>query len=118
GFGCYGPRTRGLSLGERTRRDHFRFDRRTPASNDVLLHGEILGEAEAVNSLRGVAVPFFDALPELPVVLAREGSAILLTLVLEDRHLLRPQLVLRQRDQHVGLGYLPLLPGTAIVPHF
>src|SRR6266566_3656222 len=117
-FGRYCPRTRDLSLGEGTRRHHFRFDRRAPAPNDVRLHREIFGEAEPVDPLRGVAVPLLDALPELPVVLAREGSAILLTLVLEDCHLLRPQLVLRQWDQHVGLGYLPLLPGAAIVPHF
>src|ERR1700680_3123020 len=111
------PWTRGLSVGGGARRDHFRFDRRTAASNHVRLHREVLGEAEPVDPLRGVAVPLLDALPEFTIVLPRKGGAILLTLVLEDRHLLRPQLVLRQRDQHVGLGYLPLLPGAAIVPH-
>ena len=51
-------------------------------------------ESELIDPFGGVAIALFDALPELAVVLAGEGRPILLTLVLEDGHLLRPQLVL------------------------
>src|SRR6266550_3504598 len=108
---------RARGLGERARRDHFRLDRSTAATYHVRLHREILGKTEPVYAVSGAAVPLLHPLPEFAIVLTRKRRSVLLTLVLEDRHLLRPQLVLRQRDQHVGLGDLPLLPGAAIVPH-
>ena len=67
--------------------------------------------------MRGrVLVALLDALPELAVVLTREGRRVLLRLVLEDRLDLEPQLLLRQRHEHVGLGDRPLLPRAAVEP--
>src|SRR6202171_6064775 len=108
---------RGLFLGERARRDHFGLDRRTGETHHVGLHREVLRQTESIHALRGASVPLLDSLPELAVLLPRKRRAILLTLMLEDRHLLRPQLVFGERDKHVGLGDLPLLPRAAIVPH-
>src|SRR5690606_10818986 len=83
---------------------------------DVALHGVVFGQAEPIHARCGRGVALLDALPELSVIVAREGRAVLLALVLEDREDLEAQLVLRERHQDVRLADRPLLPGTAVVP--
>src|SRR6185436_5109556 len=111
------PRPRCVAFGERASRDHLGLDGCAAAPDDVGFHREVFGQAELIDATRGVAIALLDALPEFAIVLAGEGRAIFLTLVLEDRHLLRAQLVLGERDQNVGFRDLPLLPGAAVVPH-
>src|SRR5690349_3380464 len=78
-----------LFLSEGARRNHFLFDRRAAATHHVRLHREVLRQTESIHALRGTAIALLDTLPEFAIVLAGEWRAILLRLVLEDRHFLR-----------------------------
>src|SRR5690606_35043105 len=112
-----GRATEPRGRGEIGRADRLCLHRLAVPAHDVALHCEILGKPELVDTRSGRRVALLHPLPELAVVVAREGRAVLLALVLEDREDLELQLVLRERDEHVGLGDGPLLPGTAVVPH-
>jgi len=59
-------------------------DVRLPVPSDEGLDGLVLGQAELVVGLRGVAVSLLGPLPELALVDAREQGLVLLGFVLED----------------------------------
>src|SRR5215218_317959 len=91
---------------------------RATSLDDISLHREVFGEAEAVELLRRPLVARLHPLPELPLVVAAgEGRRVLLRLVLEDRLDLESQLLLRQRHQPGRLVDRPLRPRAAVEPH-
>src|SRR5690606_7189667 len=93
--GASQPRWRG----KRGRGDHLPLHRLPSLAHHVRLHGEVLGQAERIDDACRRGVPLLHALPELAVVLAREGGTILLALVLEDGEDLLAQLVLGHRSE-------------------
>src|SRR5690242_7674021 len=83
--------------------------------DDICLHGEVLGQSQTIQLRSRSLVARFDALPELPLIIApREGSGVLLGLMLEDRLDLEAELLLGQRNQERRLMNRPLLPRAAI----
>src|SRR5213596_2873592 len=123
---CTGPscmsrtiRCNSRSLVARRRREAARASasRGAVTIHHVRLHGEILGQAQAVRPRRRFDVAGLDPLPELAIVVAAgERRGVLLGLVLEDGEDLRPQLILREGHQHVRVRDGPLLPGSAVQP--
>src|SRR5258708_3421362 len=87
----------------------------TPA--DETLDRLVLGQAELVVQLGGVAIALLGALPEFTCVAgAGEEGAILLAFVLEDGHALSHHLIGAQGDGHLDFVRAPLLPRAAIDP--
>src|SRR6266404_877785 len=112
----------GLLQEGRTRRQHNEqalqraTASRLSALNYIGFHRVVLGQSEPVGARRRLEIPRLDPLPELALVVAREGGSVLLRLVAEDGEDLRVQLVLGQRHEDVGLGKRPLLPRATIQP--
>src|SRR5215831_20515683 len=85
---------------------------------DQRLHGEVFGQAELIEHAGRALVALLDALPELALVEAGEGGAVLLALMLEDRADLEPKLLFRHGNQEIGLRHRPLLPRAPVEPDF
>src|SRR5687767_6686658 len=84
--------------------------------DNIRLHREIFGQAEAVEDRCRFHVARFDTLPELTIVESGEGRRVFLRLVLEDRLDLELQLILRQRHEPGRFGDRPLLPRATVQP--
>ena len=80
-------------------------------------HAVVLRHAQAVVQVGRGLVPFEGALPEFPVVAAREERHVFLALVLENGHFLLLDLVGSKGHDESGLFDLPLLPGPSVHEH-